>query len=161
MDDEEKARELERRRAKLREIVNREVAKEQVSADILEVVQSVVLTAVVAAMPQTEEEEDRDCVAVPPGPPCERCGHELCPCCPSPWCDTVLPSCEVGEDGGLYNELCCDSECVVEPADFERWQQEVNAIMNERDRRLVSVVAVAVGPWLPEAVRLARLQAPS
>lgn len=103
--------------------------------------------------------EKRFVYALPPGPMCARCGHELCPCCPLPWCDILVlddagpdyPATVQIEDSGL----CCGGSCVVPWDDFDAWREEVNAVEAMQPEGH-SVIVTADGPWLPAAVRRAR-----
>jgi hypothetical protein len=92
----------------------------------------------------TEDCMELHVFALPPGPFCNRCGHELCPCCPLPWCDTVL----VEQD----HALCCESECAVAWDDYLEWRAELRAA--EADCPSThSCVRVSEGPWFPADMR--------
>lgn len=80
---------------------------------------------------------------LPPGPMCEVCGHDLCPCCPLPWCDIVTD-----------DELCCDSECRVAWDDYLEWQLELREVGGFE--AFEGWTQVAEGPWFPAAERRAR-----
>lgn len=70
-----------------------------------------------------EDFDDEPLLALPPSPLCERCSHNLCPCCPLPWCDQLLPEQDL--------DSCCDGDCVVDAYDFESWQRHVAAVRRE------------------------------
>lgn len=91
-----------------------------------------------------------NCYALPPGPICVDCNHELCPCCPYPWCDRLTHEVE-------DNDLCCDGDCTVDAADFAMWQRECRKREAEYEARpLGSYITLAEGPFLPAAVRRER-----
>jgi hypothetical protein len=66
--------------------------------------------------------------ALPPGPRCEHCGHEMCPCCGT-WCDLLVEA--IGPDtSDEYVDdwnLCCGGECVVDPVEVDDWMKRVAA----------------------------------
>lgn len=111
-----------------------------------------------------EECEMRVAYALPPGPLCERCRHEPCPCCPMPWCDLLIPDPRDGEEpeaGDTYyrvepgDSLCCGGDCVIAWDDFIEWRRDVDAVEAERPAGY-RVVETAEGPFMPARVRRAR-----
>lgn len=91
-----------------------------------------------------------ECLALPPGPLCERCQHQLCPCCSLPWCDSLLES----EDPDGFGDLCCDGDCVVDAYDFEAWQRHVAAVRAEHPA--FRIAQLQDGPPRPYALERAR-----
>lgn len=118
-----------------------------------------------------DECEQRFVYALPPGPLCERCLHEPCPCCPLPWCDLMIPRTDYDDDdeplpyerqpGETYFQvepgdmLCCGGDCVVAADDFIEWHRDVDAVEAEQPEGY-SVVVTAEGPFMPARVRRAR-----
>ncbi len=86
--------------------------------------------------------EEPPALALPPGPLCDVCGHEMCPCC-GDWCDQLVGS-------GL--STCCDGHCTVEPEDIALWQLQCKPLM----RATSALVSTIPGPWLSLRVRQER-----
>lgn len=97
------------------------------------------------------DDERDEVLALPPGPLCMACAHQLCPCCPRPWCDRLI-----GEDPDTCWELdtCCDGACKVLWDDWLEWRKECRAV--EEAEVGLSMLTVAEGPWLPARVRRER-----
>lgn len=115
-------------------------------------------------------------IGLPPSPLCQRCEHNLCPCCPTAWCDSLMPiDCEHCKSTGLSpyvdvisgeqlwcsfcdgdTELCCDGSCVVDPLDFEAWQAQLRAVGAFNGP--LGPVTLQVGPFWPAAARLSDLR---
>ena len=79
--------------------------------------------------------EDSPFFVVEPGPRCQVCGHQACPCCAGQgesWCDTML-------DG----ECCCDGECVFDAHALEFWVTRIGRLP------LLVMMLEAEGPFWP------------
>lgn len=96
-------------------------------------------------MSGAEDDGAEAVLGLPPSPLCERCGHNLCPMCPLPWCEII-------ED-----DFCCDGECVVDAYDFAAWRADVDAL---EPLNFDGMVTVQDGPFLPDAVRRRRADLP-
>lgn len=77
--------------------------------------------------------------ALPPSPLCERCEHQLCQCCPGPWCDRINCTCYEDHDG----------ECIVLPEDWRAWRRQVDACELDSDRVGDHCTTLQDGPWWP------------
>ena len=77
--------------------------------------------------------------ALPPSPLCSRCGHQLCPCCPLPWCDDLECQCFTEHDGA----------CVVAEPDWKAWQRQLGASRFDDDVVGHHSVTLQLGPWWP------------
>lgn len=95
------------------------------------------------ACPICDDDAD-SLLALPPGPRCLQCDHELCPICPSPWCDRMTDE----------HPCCSGDACIVFWDDWLEWLSDRSRV-EEHGIELPQLV-IADGPWLPARVRRER-----